>query len=221
MGYRVSDNFAFAFSCGRTVFMDKERNRYFALPPEVDRAFQALVADGGLEADRQQRLEPLIRTAILFWTEGHMVTPAPMSPVACALESDPRASGSPWLVARCALSHIRAVQRTRRTPLLEIVSTIEAWRRDRGPFLRRADSRGWQRLTRSFRPILAMQARPDQCLANSVAFLDVATSHGLDAQIVFGVHAMPFAAHCWVQREGTVLNDALETVRHFSPIISI
>ena len=41
---------------------------------------------------------------------------------------------------------------------------------------------------------------------------------GIGAQIVFGV-TMPFAAHCWVQQGDVVLNDALDRVLRFRPIM--
>ena len=36
---------------------------------------------------------------------------------------------------------------------------------------------------------------------------------------VFGVKLEPFGAHCWVQNEDTVLNDTVEVVRQYTPIL--
>jgi hypothetical protein len=38
---------------------------------------------------------------------------------------------------------------------------------------------------------------------------------------VFGVSTWPFSAHCWVQWGGVVLNDRLQRVRRFTPILAV
>ncbi|MBO9708023.1 MAG: lasso peptide biosynthesis B2 protein [Caulobacter sp.] len=38
---------------------------------------------------------------------------------------------------------------------------------------------------------------------------------------VFGVSTWPFAAHCWVQLDGLVLNDRLQRVRRYTPILAV
>lgn len=38
---------------------------------------------------------------------------------------------------------------------------------------------------------------------------------------VFGVSTWPFAAHCWVQFDGLVLNDRLLRVRRYTPILAV
>ena len=45
--------------------------------------------------------------------------------------------------------------------------------------------------------------------------------HGIAATWTFGVRLAPFGAHCWIEYEGAVLNDHLETVAGFSPILAI
>ena len=39
--------------------------------------------------------------------------------------------------------------------------------------------------------------------------------------LVFAVMTRPFAAHCWVQLDETVLNDRLDHVRKFTPILVV
>jgi len=38
---------------------------------------------------------------------------------------------------------------------------------------------------------------------------------------VIGIRPDPFLAHCWVQHKGLVLNDDIDNVRTFTPILVI
>jgi hypothetical protein len=59
------------------------------------------------------------------------------------------------------------------------------------------------------------------CLFDSLALVEFLAMQDLFADWVFGVRAEPFAAHCWVQREDVVLNDSVERVGTFVPIMKV
>lgn len=56
------------------------------------------------------------------------------------------------------------------------------------------------------------------CLLDSIAMVKFLAKRELYANLVFGVTADPFSAHCWVQYGTTVLNDALGHVLAHTPI---
>ena len=60
----------------------------------------------------------------------------------------------------------------------------------------------------------------DACLFNSLALLNFLASYGLFPTWVFGVRTGPFAAHCWLQAEAHVLNDTLENICGYTPIMA-
>jgi hypothetical protein len=60
---------------------------------------------------------------------------------------------------------------------------------------------------------------PFVCLFDSLAFAMFAARRGLAVDIVFGVRGRPFAAHCWIECEGRVINDAREYCAAFAPIL--
>ncbi|NJO13234.1 MAG: lasso peptide biosynthesis B2 protein [Gammaproteobacteria bacterium] len=64
-------------------------------------------------------------------------------------------------------------------------------------------------------------ASRNRCLFHSLALIEYLARHELYPRWVFGVQAVPFAAHCWVQQEGQVLNDTVEHVSRYTPILSI
>ncbi len=67
------------------------------------------------------------------------------------------------------------------------------------------------------RPLL-FSAR-DACLFNSLALIEFLARHDCYPNLVLGVRARPFAAHCWVQLDDTVLNDGVEHVSRYTPIM--
>ncbi|BBC73232.1 conserved hypothetical protein [Altererythrobacter sp. B11] len=61
--------------------------------------------------------------------------------------------------------------------------------------------------------------RTDRCLVRSLAMFATLNRRGINSKLVIGVRTNPFAAHCWIQRGSVVLNDVVEHVRNFTPIM--
>lgn len=59
------------------------------------------------------------------------------------------------------------------------------------------------------------------CLYDSLALLEFLAHYRIFPQWVFGVTGQPFNAHCWIQESDCVLNDTLEHVRGFTPIMAV
>jgi hypothetical protein len=61
--------------------------------------------------------------------------------------------------------------------------------------------------------------RPYLCLFDSLGLLHFLAQFRHFPRWIFGVKLEPFAAHCWVQSGDTVLNDTVEVVRQYTPIL--
>jgi Transglutaminase-like superfamily len=61
----------------------------------------------------------------------------------------------------------------------------------------------------------------EKCLHDSLALLEFLARYGIFPGWVFGVRARPFVAHCWVQHEDIVFNDAVEHVAGYTPIMVV
>jgi hypothetical protein len=59
------------------------------------------------------------------------------------------------------------------------------------------------------------------CLFDSLALLHFLARYRVFPQWVYGVRLEPFAAHCWVQAGDAVVNDIIDNVRDYTPIMSI
>jgi len=58
------------------------------------------------------------------------------------------------------------------------------------------------------------------CLYRAVFLRTLLRRAGQDATWVFGVRTWPFAAHCWLQAGDVVLDDGVDRVRSFTPIMA-
>ncbi|MFT3722209.1 MAG: lasso peptide biosynthesis B2 protein [Hyphomonadaceae bacterium] len=59
------------------------------------------------------------------------------------------------------------------------------------------------------------------CLFDSLALLEFLARRGAHPDWIFGVQVQPFAAHCWLQIDGKLLNETLERAGQFTPIMSV
>jgi len=59
------------------------------------------------------------------------------------------------------------------------------------------------------------------CLFDSLALLNFLAKYDLFPTWVFGVQSEPFAAHCWVQQNEVLLNDTVDRVSLYTPILAI
>lgn len=59
------------------------------------------------------------------------------------------------------------------------------------------------------------------CLMRSLQLLFYLRGLGFAPTWVFGVRTWPFAAHCWLQAGEVVLDDSVEHVRAYSPILAV
>lgn len=59
------------------------------------------------------------------------------------------------------------------------------------------------------------------CLKRSYQLLDYLRRLGLDADWVIGVRTWPFMAHCWLQSESVALDDDVERLIAYTPILAI
>ena len=72
-----------------------------------------------------------------------------------------------------------------------------------------------------FKHLRPFYPRPYLCLFDSLALLEFLAGYHCYPRIVFGVVADPFQAHCWLQEGDVLLNDDLERVGKYKPIMSV
>ena len=202
----------------RFVFLDRKADRYFCLPPALNAEFRARLARFGTGTTGHAPDKPFDRS--LHPGLAGPFEQVPVPPVIAALDRHdlpaPR-FGAIVMALSCRLA--AAIERRLR-PLDRILARLEAARRVARPPAARNDADVRAMIT-AFHACAYFVFAQERWLIQSVALLDQLRRRGQSADLVFGVMMSPFAAHCWVQQGGTVLNDTLDHAGLFSPILII
>ncbi|MEI9850135.1 MAG: lasso peptide biosynthesis B2 protein [Sphingomonas sp.] len=211
MAWQVAPHARFCVASGRVIFLDIARDRYFALPLDQSHAFQAWI-EGVPPAPVPPIIERLHRAGLVEAVErGAPAFPMEILPATCALAAAkvPPRLGS---VLDVAFSFLRVRVALKRRGLMQTLDWLRptAEETSEDATLRHAA------VFRSNRGALPMAV---SCLPDSLAMLDYLGRRGVHASIVFGVTGTPFRAHCWVQLGDQVLNDVLDNITPFTPIL--
>lgn len=216
MGWKLAPNVTFCIASNKAIFLDVRADRYTGLPEKLNADFIRWVQEG-YSAEPPNAVRMLERAGLLVPVESDMA-PSPCRTAAVGSGVSPRRTGpatSPLLSARFRYALHQARRRLNRQGLFGALAHVST-----------------QRSTLSLRrdpcvitaPLLASGAAlgpGDDCLARSLALVDNLHRAGSDATVVLGVLAMPFSAHCWLQAGDRVLNDHLDRVSLFTPILAI
>ena len=72
-----------------------------------------------------------------------------------------------------------------------------------------------------FQKLRQYYPRPYLCMFDSLALLHFLARYNVFPQWVYGVRLGPFSAHCWVQTGELVVNDVVDTVGAYTPIMCV
>jgi hypothetical protein len=117
-------------------------------------------------------------------------------------------------------SAIRAAATLRFSKIDRIVAAVSR-RSGRGQSLIHADLDRVRRAFIVFSTLRPFFPKEYLCLFDSLALLNFLAHYDLFPRWIFAVKMDPFAAHCWVQEGSVVLNDSIEYVRNYTPIMSV
>lgn len=228
------------FACATSrhyVFLDLVRDNYLSVPREELADLGAWIHGGLLTPPRELNTQKHLSAAAIVVAadlvaagvlrEGPpeheisvRIAATPDSDLASirAASHQPGPSRHLFLSVATALIYARRALRSMHISL--IVDAVAARKRAQAT----AESAEWNRaalLTNVFfhhRPLFPWDYR---CLFDSLALIRFLSRFNLYPDWVFGVQDDPFNAHCWVQAGTRVLNDDLEHVRSYTPIMTI
>lgn len=216
---RLQPHVSYGIVGGRAVFLDVNRDRYLALDPAAEAAFSRArePRQGSISKADQARL--LGTKLFELSDEWRPMTPAevdiPERRVACSGSAGHlRLFGVPeiWFLLWRARHALRA------KALGRILASL---RNRRLEVTAPASPAATAALAARFNMARALVPIAPSCLQDSIALGFWLARRGACPRIVFGAKLDPFAAHCWLQTDAAILNDAPDTVSPFTPVLVI
>jgi len=220
MGYMLRPGISCCSVAGRLLFLDIEGDRYFALAKPAEHAVQKIIAQAALDRSNERSLMALVDGGVLrvaARTRHEIATCAPLPPAETSLLDAPCAQGKPLGTLLACLAIAASIRRLKRRSLRENLAGAAARRRP-GMYAHRE---GLASITQRYDRAGRLISAHDRCLPLSLAVMRAIAAQGHAAKLVLGVTLGPFAAHCWVQHGTAVVNDRVDRVRCYTPILVI
>lgn len=217
MPYRLHDDLSFCRVDDGLIFLDVGHDRYFRLPPHLERALINY-----LEQDAASDITPLVERQILTDAAaqpGHEPVSALPVPTRSAIERPIQLHGTRILAALEVLVIVSTVRRQlKQRPLKDVLAALMAARHRGRPQPPEEDEARLIETIDTFRRARPYVPIEPVCLLDSIALTHFLARRGLRVHIVFGVTAEPFSAHCWVQAADMVLNDTVGHATSYTQI---
>lgn len=199
------DNLAWCEIDGTLIFLDIAQDRYFRLPETRNGEVLAELDAAG----HGRAAQPA----------GWPRPPAWVQPLrSCRfIEAGPFRLGD---VARSLWIQRRVERRLAARSFASVLLDLREVLARRGSELAGLGRTG-ARAVRAFEHGRLLRSTADRCLPRSIALaLDLA-ARNCRSHVVLGVKLAPFAAHCWAQVGDEVLNDSVEEVQLYTPILVV
>ena len=200
----MKDSLAWCECDGRLVFLDVRADRYFQLSADRETAFRQTL-DNSRETSRHQ---PSMFPPTAAWRAPTQASqaiangPFNLADIAAALWWQRRVE------RRLVTGSLYHMLLTLRDAQGSVVTGVQR-------------SEKLDRTLRAFQHARVLRSAADRCLPRSIALALRLARDGLAAQLVIGVRTSPFGAHSWAQHEDEVLNDSVEEVLRFTPILIV
>jgi hypothetical protein len=221
MRYRLRDNL-YAAKADKLILLDLEADRYFALPPSLEMALREVIAQPETTDPACENIALLVRQKLIV--EEPTVASNPDTAILPAAERElilPACVRPHWtLTAQLAAIQINMAIKCRAMGLNRLRADTF---RSRARYAPRQDSglETYFLIAASFAKLDYIFPVADRCLVRTLSFLRASHVRGYFPSFVVGVQARPFSAHCWAQSGDLVLNDRLENVAGYVPILVI
>jgi len=206
---------------GHLVFLDLALDRYFTLTAPLESVMHHYLTSGALSPRQREELEG---KGIVIATPPPALGVAPSElpdPTASAIESSgpARRPVGVGVLAEVAATIWWTRRQLRRRPFKAVIGDALARRAGTPSNTSPAGANDvLQEAVMQFTHARRYVPVDPCCLLDSLALFHFLSRRRLSARVVFGVTLVPFAAHCWVQAEGTVLNETLSDAIAHTPI---
>lgn len=221
MGLALKPDVYFCLANDVPVFLDVTADRYVTLPTDLSDRFLAILCKTGSPLSCDMEAVELLETGLFIETTERSEEIAPTGhplPTRSALEFDlPMAH-----LSRVAVAGISQLFTTARRKTSTLSQNLEALRQRREPSqLGEAMQAKAYECVHAFLMTRRLVPTQNRCLQRSIALIEFLSWHGIFPTLVIGVRMQPFGAHAWAQMEDVVLNDYLDEVLVYTPILAV
>lgn len=216
----LSDGIFFCECSNQLVILDERRDRYFGLTPSLATLLKHAAEVSPLHCPEIERLQEL---GILRPGGERSVAPTDVQVPTSSVLEGPAFTSSPSLTLFPAVvrSFAAAYWGLKLLGLSETLRIAERWKSQAEPTVN-SSPREMYRLAGAFEAARRLLPLKSQCLPNSLALARLLTRWGfVEFELVIGVKIHPFAAHCWVQDQDMLLNEASDYAATFTPIRAV
>jgi hypothetical protein len=223
--YFLSTNVHCCSRGGAFVFIDLNADEYLLVTGDGAQLLEALCAQAPPEtiATAQEKIDELVRSGLITDDPRHgraFETTRIELAVEALTEGQPSTpSFGSKQVLNFIVACVSATLRLRHGSLLSTVRSVarrKALRGDHAFDVSRA-----RELTLVFSRLRRLFPANYLCLFDSMALIEFLARHDIYPTWVFGVKLEPWAAHCWVQHAGILLNEDLEEAASYTPILVV
>jgi hypothetical protein len=215
--WHLRESLSYCLIDGTAIFLDLAADRYFRLDETTNDAFLSFIA-----GEDATRLIPALEAADVIESGGPTRPVASLIPIQPLRRSAAVTTGGFRLgdVAHALLVQKHAERRLASRSLREVVTHLRRVKSKCGAHDIAPGSPA-ARTLRAFEYAKVLRSAADRCLPRSIALGLCLARIGVRCDVIIGVKLGPFAAHCWVQAEDEVLNDSVEEVARFTPILVV
>lgn len=215
----LSKRFRFCISDQKAVFVDLTSGQYFCLEEDMESTFLEIIRDPASYPSYRSRLTGLIDSEVLIedGTGAPLVdTPLALTPIESLLDSR-RDKVGVWHIIGALIEQLNSAIDLKARGLNSVLRNIEARKSS-------AKLSGRDGLRFGTAALLASQRlmpSDKKCLRRSIALVRHLARRGYVSTLVVGIRMRPFGAHAWVQHGTVVLNDSVEEVAKYTPILAV
>jgi hypothetical protein len=214
------------------VLLDLRREKYFGVNSGAMQSLKAFMRSQGncaaaQQEDAQSTLSELEQSRLIT-TNRDLGRPFRPLTLACtdAVPFEGRAPGEaeirPAHVLRFFSTGTSAALGLRARSLERIVARLRERKARHAATLHAPDTASIVELVKIFRRLAPLLFTTREfCLRDSLMLVEFLARHDVFPTWAIGVRTRPFGAHSWVQHEALLLNDTLQHVETFTPILAV
>lgn len=217
MFWKILPHATVCIAADRLILLDIRQDRYFQVPSEQAGPMRHWLEQDGPGPPPREVTKMLVKYRISRAVDlpcsvsrhGVRVPAQLMSPI--WQDQQYRRAG----IAGVALAVAAARMKLRLRPLAAVLADhIHSGSTRRAPVSLHTRSA-------AFDQARTLVPSPRNCLPDTLALDAWLGEDARDCELVFGVTAEPFKAHCWLQGPHAVLNDSYDHVSRYTPILAL